>query len=433
MSSETDPVATKDAVERSIEKLEKLSKQYSLSEAERGRRMRKLIAQVCKWVDSIDHVDAESKAQAACWKGRAYSTLAEYTPEAEEYLTKAIKLEPALVEAWNSLGAEYWKKKDLKAAGDCFRGALEQKKNKVSLRKLSMVVRNHGEPKTYRERLAESVDLAKEAIKLDVKDGESWYVLGNAYMMQFFTSFSTDDLEGCLKAYETAEKSTVDSASKNPDLYYNRANVHKFYEQYQKAIDDYKKSRTLDPHLPAQDEVENIHRFVKKLSKLIATKNGIKAKRRLKLKELIPETSQIKDVERREFVDLKQGPNKGSFLVGVIISPVTRTWDSPVSFIVMDKNTDMFVLSVYGVVSSLQSDLKMGDVIYINQPVLKQISVNEFKERVYPCISVGNAVNLSVNGKPLPKKAFANPSVKVSTFSTSFTKEGKVSQKAKSK
>mmetsp|Transcript_10982 Transcript_10982/g.13103 ORF Transcript_10982/g.13103 Transcript_10982/m.13103 type:complete len:431 (-) Transcript_10982:77-1369(-) len=426
MSTVEAPDGNAEAIGKMLEKLDKLNKQYSLSHKEKIRRMNKLISQICKKVDAMDQKTAAQKAMSACWKGRAYGSLPEHTAEAEEHLTKAIKLEPGLVEAWNCLGTEYWKKKDLKAAGDCFRGAIEQQENKVSLRKLSMVIRNFGEEDTKRSRLAESIKLAKRAIALDVKDGESWYILGNAYMMTFFTTFATSDLEGCLKAYEAAEKSTVDSANKKPDLYYNRANVYKYYENFQEAIDGYKKAIALDPQLPGQDQIDNINRFVTKLAKLVATRNGIKGKKLAKLASVIPENCQIKNSKRVELDELENGENKDTFLVGVTVSPVTRPESVPVSFIVMDKKNNMFVVSIYDVVSSLREYIKIGDVIYVNRPNLSRKSVNEFKERVYPCVTVSNPVNISVNGNALPKEAFAKPSVRVETFSTAVTKEGKL-------
>lgn len=50
----------------------------------------------------------------------------QFSQAAEENLSKAVKLEPGLVEAWNTLGEQYWKKGDLIAAKTCFTGALQQ-------------------------------------------------------------------------------------------------------------------------------------------------------------------------------------------------------------------------------------------------------------------------------------------------------------------
>ena len=43
---------------------------------------------------------------------------------AQEALSKAVKLEPKLIEAWNCLGECYWKNGQVEAARNCFVGAL---------------------------------------------------------------------------------------------------------------------------------------------------------------------------------------------------------------------------------------------------------------------------------------------------------------------
>lgn len=57
-------------------------------------------------------------------KGKALNVTPEYSPQAEVLLSKAVKLEPELVEAWNQLGEVHWKKGDVAAAHTCFSGAL---------------------------------------------------------------------------------------------------------------------------------------------------------------------------------------------------------------------------------------------------------------------------------------------------------------------
>ena len=41
-------------------------------------------------------------------------------------LSKAVKLDPALVQAWNELGECFWKRGDVENAWNCFQGALAQ-------------------------------------------------------------------------------------------------------------------------------------------------------------------------------------------------------------------------------------------------------------------------------------------------------------------
>lgn len=52
------------------------------------------------------------------------NVLPKYNKEAEDLLSKAIKLDPKLVDAWNQLGECYWKNDKLEEAVNCFTGAL---------------------------------------------------------------------------------------------------------------------------------------------------------------------------------------------------------------------------------------------------------------------------------------------------------------------
>ena len=56
--------------------------------------------------------------------GKVLNVTSEYDTKAEENLSKAVKLDPKLVEAWNQLGESYWKKGNIDGAKNCFSGAL---------------------------------------------------------------------------------------------------------------------------------------------------------------------------------------------------------------------------------------------------------------------------------------------------------------------
>lgn len=50
--------------------------------------------------------------------------------------------------------------------------------------------------------MEKSVELSKEAVKLEIKDGKNWYVLGNAYLSNFFSNLkSLEELQNALKSY----------------------------------------------------------------------------------------------------------------------------------------------------------------------------------------------------------------------------------------
>lgn len=65
-----------------------------------------------------------SRAKYYYLKGKALNVVERFIPQTEELLSKAVKLEPKLLDAWNELGECYWKKNDIKQAKNCFLGAL---------------------------------------------------------------------------------------------------------------------------------------------------------------------------------------------------------------------------------------------------------------------------------------------------------------------
>lgn len=53
--------------------------------------------------------------------GRILNICLEYDPNCERYLSRAVKLDPSLSDAWYELGECVWKKEDFTTAVDCFR------------------------------------------------------------------------------------------------------------------------------------------------------------------------------------------------------------------------------------------------------------------------------------------------------------------------
>ena len=118
---------------------------------------------------------AVPRSRSAYIRGAALNALPSYDVEAEELLSRAVKLAPTCVGAWNELGECLWKKGDLAAARHCFDGSLAQRRNAAALRSLSMVLRKLGS--SPREKVAlmdESVESAKAAVALDVQARIMW-------------------------------------------------------------------------------------------------------------------------------------------------------------------------------------------------------------------------------------------------------------------
>lgn len=73
---------------------------------------------------SVSTGDIQKKAECLLLRGRALNVMPNYDKQVEEFLSKAVKLDPKLSEAWIHLGESYWKKGDVKSAHNCFTGSL---------------------------------------------------------------------------------------------------------------------------------------------------------------------------------------------------------------------------------------------------------------------------------------------------------------------
>ncbi|KAK8467382.1 hypothetical protein PHAVU_007G035400 [Phaseolus vulgaris] len=224
-------------------------------------------------LDSIPPEQRKSPTQRATFeylRGKMLDVFPEYRKEAEDHLSKAVKLNPSLADAWLCLGNCIWKKGDLTAAKNCLSLALDKGPNKKILCQLSMLKRKMSQGvENQAELVEESIQHAKEAITLDVKDGSSWYNLGNACLTSFFVTGAWDHtkLLHSLKAYQNAEKD--ERMKSNPDLYFNSATVNKYLENYQRALSGFEAAALKDPGLNAAEEVQKIVSLLDKVDNLL--------------------------------------------------------------------------------------------------------------------------------------------------------------------
>jgi tetratricopeptide (TPR) repeat protein len=126
--------------------------------------------------------------ESAYIRGKAYSCIKDRTVDAEEWLSKAIKLETSKAEAWATLGDLAWRQGDAESASHYYNQSLRMKRTKEALRELSVIIRQppkDGDSKGILDpsRIDESIALAKEAVQLDLDDHSSWYFLGQVYQL----------------------------------------------------------------------------------------------------------------------------------------------------------------------------------------------------------------------------------------------------------
>ena len=201
---------------------------------------------------------------------------------AEDLLKRAAKLDPALDGAWLTLAQTLWKKNDLQGARRCYDAVLAKRPHKKALCAASMLCRAlakcRAEPGSDAQKalVAESLQFAKAAVRLDVDDGHAWYQVGTATMSVFFAQGATDKgaLLTALKAYDHAEKGGPTGAGagdpekhmrEHPDVHFNRAVIGRYVERYEEALKGFAEAARLDPALPTKPEVDGILAALAKL------------------------------------------------------------------------------------------------------------------------------------------------------------------------
>uniref|UniRef100_A0ACD5V961 Uncharacterized protein n=1 Tax=Avena sativa TaxID=4498 RepID=A0ACD5V961_AVESA len=250
-------------------------------------------------LDSLPPEQRKSPQQRAVFeflRGKVLDVFPDYNKEAEDHLSKAVKMNPSLVDAWLCLGNCIWKKGDLASAKNCFVLALNKGADKKILCQLSMLERSMAQGSEDQKSLVEeSISHAKEAVMLDIKDGNCWYNLGNAYLTSFFVSgaWNHTQLHHSVKAYQNAEKD--ESTKSNPDLYYNCAIANKYLENFERALSGFEAAALKDPDLGADTEVQKITSLLDKLVNAM--------KRQLRSKRLASLVSSLVEVNCNTLID----------------------------------------------------------------------------------------------------------------------------------
>ncbi|XP_021733136.1 LOW QUALITY PROTEIN: tetratricopeptide repeat protein 5-like [Chenopodium quinoa] len=352
-------------------------------------------------LDSIPPEFRKSAIQRATYehlKGKVLDVFPDYRKEAEDHLSKAVKLNPSLTDAWLSLGNCFWKKGELVSAKNCFHRALSKGPDKNVLCQLSMLERKMAQDSDNKAELVdESIRHAKEAIALDVADGNSWYNLGNACLTSFFASGAWDHSKLCqsLKAYQNAEKDEMMKG--NPDLYFNCATVNKYLENYDKALNGFEAACKIDPALNASGEIQKMVGLLDKLESLL--KGHIKAKRLASLvSSLVPVEANLS--YKKATIDLLfEGLNKSTAVTGKVLFYVKHDNVAPLYYVACDSNQMCFVLSVYGIQDNV---IREGDQITLLEPWFKNVNFSwKGKHYSFKSIRADFKEQVMVNGKAL--------------------------------
>ncbi|KAJ6982066.1 tetratricopeptide repeat protein 5-like [Populus alba x Populus x berolinensis] len=375
-------------------------------------------------LDSIPLEYRKSPVQRATYeylRGKLLDVVPEYNKEAEDHLSKAVKLNPSLADAWLCLGNCIWKKGDLPSAKNCFNLALSKGANKKILCLLSMLERRMAQGEDFKffyfllftlfkplaslafcsenqaQIVEESIQHAKDAITLDVKDGNSWYNLGNACLTSFFVTGAWDHskLLQSLKAYQNAEKD--ERMESNPDLYFNCATVNHYLENYERALSGFEAAALKDPSLNATEEVQKMVNLLDKLENLL--RGQARTKRLASLASSLAAVNLNSSYKRASVDQLSEGLNRAVAIVGKVLFFVKQENATPLYYLVCDSNQICFVLSVYG----MRNDaIKEGDQLTLLEPYYHYVDFSwKGKHYNFKSVRVDFTEQVLVNGKVL--------------------------------
>eukprot|EP00419_Tripos_fusus_P043418 CAMPEP_0172824650 /NCGR_PEP_ID=MMETSP1075-20121228/18142_1 /TAXON_ID=2916 /ORGANISM="Ceratium fusus, Strain PA161109" /LENGTH=729 /DNA_ID=CAMNT_0013665961 /DNA_START=52 /DNA_END=2238 /DNA_ORIENTATION=- len=388
--------ASLEAAERHVKEMEDLEDYYA--GADKDNKLAEVASAVEASLDRATEIlDGaqllELKSRVLYLRGRATSFLAGQERAAETLLSKAIKLDPQLREAWNGLGEVYWNLKDVAQAKQCFEQALDLcGPNPISLRNLSMALRalNCNEQQTRAENYSKALAKAKEAVALCADDPLSWETLGNAYVGDFIVNARRpDEVNRALIAYEKAETAYERLGKQNHSLYFNRGMAAKYVEDYQLALKSFETAHGLGS-TAAADEARKVLELTQRLAGVVERKNGLKARR---LKELTADM-QMQGTGCRTIQEMQAGTNGQAPVVARVISIVDRNDEVPVIVVCCDALSEFFALALYNAGMQRLADTlaPMETLVRIQKPRLRLVSVSDPHGKTwnYPCLSVGH-------------------------------------------
>ncbi|XP_078438987.1 uncharacterized protein LOC144709330 isoform X3 [Wolffia australiana] len=365
---------------------------------EKDSKLKSLADSALQILDAVPEAKRTSPLQRASFeylRGKILDVFPVYRKEAEDHLSKAVKLNPSLSDAWLCLGNCIWKKGDLASARNCFSLGLSKAPNKKILCQLSMLERKlaQGNGHTLQLKTFDSISkilrtklkVWKKAFGLP-KERSPWMLrmeilgvncLGNACLTSFFVNGVPDynRLFQSIKAYQNA--------------------ANKYLQNYQRALTGFEAAALKDPGLNAFEEVRKIVNVLDKIED--AMKVQFRKKNKDPPSSLFAEVSKSSSQGRATIKTLAEGQNKSVALTGRVLHFLKHDDAPPLYYIVCDSEQNCFVLSIYGLHSNA---LKEGDWVTLLEPYHQSVDFSwKNKHYGFSSIRVDFMGQLLVNGK----------------------------------
>eukprot|EP00127_Corallochytrium_limacisporum_P003184 Clim_evm33s147 gene=Clim_evmTU33s147 len=352
---------------------------------------------------SVEAAKGDDKAEFLFLLGKALNVMQEPSEEAVEVLERAVKLNSSLWEAWNELGELHFKRGKITNAQSCFIGGLNYHQNKVSHRNLSMVNRHIAyitvDPAEKLKLFQQSLQAAKDSVRLDVKDGLSWLILGNAHLAMYFeVSRDPSHLKQAQNGYSQAAKDPVQLG--NPDLWAHQGLLHRFQGNYEEAVAELQRAKDLEPSNDGM--VNNYKSFVEMLQKCteFQSKQG-----KLKNKKIEQIVSSIKPSEGSGSIkNLVEGKDVNVVSLSTL-GFIPKEETVPQTYTVIDSEKTCAILGLYNASTDL---VRMDTKVEITEPDFRSYNFEHCGERfAFEMFHVHLPhAKLRINGKTLHKDAF---------------------------
>ncbi|XP_037781876.1 tetratricopeptide repeat protein 5-like [Penaeus monodon] len=356
-----------------------------------------------------DEIGPKSKGELYFLRGRILNATPEYSAEAEEELGKATRFN--LPDAWNELGECQYKKGDLSGAQTCFEKALKLVQKKVYYRNMSMLMRSlpWKTPAEREENVNKGLEYARNALKLDMSDGHSWLVLGNAYLASFFSVDSKlESLKNCKAAYIKAANDPL--AAVLPELHFSTFHVQWYEEDYAGALNSLLQAYKLEPTwIECKSKFDECCRFLNKLAQMVKSKGQLNQRRLMGFigdinnSQLGPYDkggTNLSGGRKPDLVPLAllgEGSNQDKIILGKVVCTVIPDSGIPFSFCLVDKDSSCIAVTVYNWASGC--GVKIGDSVAVLAPVLKThvVQVPEGEKLEFRSVRVALPLMLVVN------------------------------------
>lgn len=148
--------------------------------------------------------------------------------------------------------------------------------------------------------------------------------------------------------------------------------MYQFREEFDKALEGFIQAEKLSPKWEAPlQQIQLTLDYLEKMQDKIAKKGLMKAKKVQQLLDTFPQVSTKFFIA--PFSGLQEGINSEKTVVGIIVDLFSTKGFLPITVLVMDKQGSCLPVSCYNIG---QNVLKVNDVIHIDGPYVKRISVN---------------------------------------------------------